>query len=495
MLNCFGYIGHHQFFHFINYTIFKLVGVSHFAWYFIFALFHGVNGFLLYLVSERWFKRWDLEISLGGIFIALLFILSPYQVETLTWKACFHYIMSVGMCLTAFLYLIRYLENTNRRDLLICHALFFCTLFVLEINLATPFIFLLFILTDHYRNPEGNLQKKIIHVFLVQLVFVILYFLLNKLTLGAWVGHYGEEKHLNYSLDLIFGNGLKHFAKHLFLLHYFPFEIKEFAYNLLGNPKIYIPSILVLIGIVGYVIKHFKSLSGYLQISSTSLTMFFMGIFPIVNLYFMYVIQHENDRYSYFAMPFFCIAIVSLISMLKFVPRYTTLGIYLLINTVILSAMITNAKYAGDGCKAMLENFPCERAEGKRVYFLAIPDNFNGMYMYRDFGENTTSFKESMDLLHAPACENVEYKTVAQYNFKYPSDIINAYFETENRVRVFIGQNGTWFWKDGVGLSDYETENFIVENKGWYFTVTFKDLSDTPLLLYPHGGEWKILEY
>jgi len=495
VINCFGYVGHHQFFHLINYSIFKTIGVSHFGWYFIFALFHGLNGYLLYLLSERWFNRWEIKLPYASIFIALLFLLSPYQVETLTWKACFHYIMSVGLCLSGFLYLLRYLERANRRDLIIVHILFLCALFTLEINLATPFIYLLFILADYYRNPKGELKNKVFHVFLVQFVFIVLYFLLNKFSLGEWVGHYGEDDHLNFSPDLIFGNGLKHFFKHVFLLHYFPFAIKEFVYTALGNAKVFVPIILILLGVLGFVIKRFKSLSGPFQISSTSLVMFFMGIFPIVNLFFMYVIQHENDRYSYFAMPFFCIAIVSILYKLKFVPRYTILTLYLIIHMVLLSSMVKNARFAGEGCKALLENFPCERAEGKRVYFLAIPDNFNGMYMYRDFGEYTTSFKESMDLLYDPTCENVDYRTVAQYNFKYPSDIINAYFETEDRVRVFIGQNGTWFWKDGIGLSDYETENFKVVNKGWYFTVTFKDLSVKPLLLYPHGGEWKILEY
>lgn len=495
VIHCFDYIGHHQFFHLINYSIYKIIGLSHFGWYFVFALFHGINSFLLQCFSAMWFKRWKLDLPYASIFIALLFLLSPYQVETLTWKACFHYIMSVGLCLSSFMYLISYLEKNNLKALLFCHVLFLYSLFTLEINLATPFIFLLFIAVDHYRNPDGDFKKKCIQVFLVQLVFIVIYFILNKLSFGEWVGHYGEERHLRFSPDLVLGNGLKHFVKHLLLLHYFPFEIKEFIYVSLGKLKFILPLFLFLLGVLVYVIKNYKTLSPKVQISSTSMLMFFMGIFPIVNLYFMYVIQHENDRYSYFATPFFCISVVCLIYTLKFIPRYTILWIYLIINIVLLSSMLTNAKHAGDGCKAMLENFPCEQAEGKVVYFLAIPDNFNGMYMYRDFGENTTSFKESIDLLQDRPCENIEYRTVAQYNFQYPSDIFNAYFETENRVRVFIGQNGTWFWKDGIGLSDYETENYTVENKGWYYLVTFKDLSDKPLLLYPHGGEWKVLDY
>jgi len=495
VIHCFNYIGHHQFFHLVNFSIFKVIGISHFSYYVVFAFFHGVNAFLLHCFSELWFSRWKVMLPNASIFIALFFLLSPYQVEALTWKACFHYIMSVGLCLSAFMFLIKYLNEGKRKYLLACHFLFLCSLFTLEVNLATPFIFFLFICIDNFRNPHGEFKKHFLQIFSVQLVFVFIYFILNKLCFGEWVGHYGEERHLRFGPELILGNGLKYFVKHSLLLHYFPYDIKEFVYNALGNIKVIVPFFLVLLGIMLYFAKKFKDLATHVQVSFSSMLMFFMGIFPIVNLYFMYVIQHENDRYSYYAMPFFCISIVCLCYSLKYIPRYTLLWLYLIINVVLLSSMITNAKYAGDGCKAMLENFPCERAEGKLVYFLAIPDNFNGMYMYRDFGEPSASFRESIDLLQDRPCENIDFRTIAQYNFKYPSDLFNAYFETENRVRVFIGQNGTWFWKDGIGLSDYETDNYIVENKGWYYLVTFKDLSEKPLLLYPHGAEWKILEY
>jgi len=262
VIHCFGYVGHHQFFHFVNFSIFKVIGVNHFAWYFIFALFHGVNGYLLYRFSEHWFKRWELQLPYASIFIALLFLLSPYQVETLTWKACFHYIMSVGFCLTGFIYLIRYLETAKQNDLIIIHVLFLCALFTLEINLATPFIYLLFILADHYRASSGDLKKKVLYVFSLQLLFIVLYFLLNKFSLGEWVGHYGEDDHLNFSPDLIFGNGVKHFVKHALLLHYFPYSIKEFVYNLLGNAKAYVPIVLFLLLLLVFVVKNFKSLSG-----------------------------------------------------------------------------------------------------------------------------------------------------------------------------------------------------------------------------------------
>ena len=496
VLNCFGYTGHHQFFHFINFSLYKLIGINHFGWYFVFALFHGVNGYLVFLFSRKWFKRWQVDFSLAHFYVAIIFLISPYHVETLTWKACFHYIMSVGMTMSAFLFLIRYLETSSKRAFLLFHLLFLLSLFTLEINLASPFIFLLFIVLDHVILKEKALFNKLLKLFLPQVGLLVLYFLLNKISFGDWVGHYGADRHLDFSPSLIFGHGIQYFLKHFALLHFFPFGIKEDIYSALSQAKYIYPSLFLMLIAASYTLYNFKNLSHNLKIASTSVIMFFMGIFPIVNLFFMYVIQHENDRYSYYALPFFSICVVMLLGRLKYIPRYTILWLYIILNLVLLSTMINNAKLAGNGSKAMLQNFPCEEAQGKRVFFLGMPDNFNGIYMYRDFGEHTISFKESLDLLHRnQPCSEIDMYTVAQYNMQYASDIINAYFETDNRVRVFIGQNGTWFWKDGIGMSDYTTEHFKVENKGWYYLVTFFDLSDKPLLLYPHGGEWKSLSY
>ena len=125
VLHCFNYPGLHQVFHFVNYLIYKVTAADQFGLYLIFSITHGVVSYLIYRCI-RYFGEW-LAWGYAGtasFFVGLLFLMSPYQVEPVTWKACYHYLMITGLMGLSLIYLIRYFEE-NRAYLLIVHLLFF----------------------------------------------------------------------------------------------------------------------------------------------------------------------------------------------------------------------------------------------------------------------------------------------------------------------------------------------------------------------------------
>ena len=64
----------------------------------------------------------------------------------------------------------------------------------------------------------------------------LLYFILNKVLLGGWVGHYGEGVHLNFEIKNIAANCLKYFSKYLSFWRDWNHTAKEAFVNFCESP-------------------------------------------------------------------------------------------------------------------------------------------------------------------------------------------------------------------------------------------------------------------
>ncbi len=498
IITCFGFPSLHQAFHLLNYLFYRLVGMHPFAWYCLYAVMHGLNAGLLFRLATAWAMRWK-QKSLHTLpfFAAFIFLISPYQVEVVVWKVCFHYLLSTAYTLGGFALLIRYLQDKNRKHLLAHHALILIGLFTLEIGLAAPFIFLTFIVADHFHVKEeiSHLWSKLKIVFLPQVVFVIIYFLLNKLVLGDWVGHYGAEKHLVFSPLILISHGWQYFAKYLANLHFLPLPAKTYLYESIASPSISYGLLFTAIILFLLSLAFYKRLSTKLKISGLCIVLFFMAIFPIVNLYFLYTLPYDNDRYGYYASPYFYLFVVSLIYLLPKSFRYAFLLLYILWQSILLGTMIADARSTSYITRGLLENFPCDKISDKQVFLLGLPDNYKGQPMFRDFSGRAEAFHESLDLFYNKVdCSDQEIYTVVQYNLKSADDKLNAYYETPDRIKVFFAQGGNWFWRNSIGATSYETESYRVELKGWYYLLHIKQKNENAIFLYPEADKWKEVE-
>ena len=496
---CFGFPSLHQAFHLLNYSFYKIVGMDPFAWYFLYAILHGINTGLLFRLTDIWRKRWRQHSSIiYPLAAAFLFLISPYQVEVVVWKVCIHYLLSTAYTLGALLVLIRYLERKKKAYLLLHHALVITGMFTLEIGLAAPFIFLVFIIADYYHVKEqvSPLQRTLKYVFLPQLVFLIIYFLLNKLILGDWVGHYGAEKHLIFSPLILVSHGWQYFAKYLGNLHFLPLDSKTFLYAYLARPLVSYSLLIVAVSCLISGVLYYRKLSPNVKIGGVSLLMFFMALFPIINLYFLHTMPYENDRYGYYASPYFYLFVVNFIFNVPRAFRYAFLFWYIVWQGFLLGSMIKDANSTSHMTAGLLENFPCEKVEGKSVFLLGLPDNYRGHPMFRDFSGRAEAFHESLDLFYdRTVCSRAEIYDIMQYNMTNDDSALNAYYETPDRIKVFFAQDGTWFWRNSIGATSYETEEYRVELKGWYYLLHLNKEQDNAIFLYPDGDRWVEVEH
>ncbi len=487
--DCFDYPGLHHFFHLINFSCFKLVGKSFFGWYIILSVLQGINGFLVY----QWVRTFNFSFKLNyssyfPLFVALCFMLSPYSIEPVVWKACLHYLMSFGLIVFGLTLLTKHLEKGA--SIWPVHLCFVLALLTLEISLAVPFIYMIYWIAWIYTNDRvASWKQFFLSVSLPQYLIIVIYFLANKYVLGDWVGHYGAESHLNFDLQLMSENGFKYLGKYMFFLHYLPYKIKTLVYGIIANPIVIAALFVVSLSIGWYIrIKYIKGDRSLPSLAFSYLA-FFMGLFPISNLFFFQTQIYENDRYGYLASMFIYLFLGLLFWRIRHV--WIRIGVVALFCGVLSLCSFKTMKMAhaaGEITHALVDNFSYYDKE--KIVMLSKYDNYGGLQMFRDLSGKAQSFTESLYHFEGKKYEGKIYD-IAQINFVNWTNKVEVVQLSPNKLKVKNLNPGSWWWKDGMGLENFEDENFKLERSTWAYELTFKQAPEEFTILYNDGLQWK----
>lgn len=493
VLTCFDYPGLHQFFHLINYAIYKVFGAHMWALGTLFIVAHASVCYIVYRTFRLLFYHADSDKSgLIALFTAILTALSPYCVEPMTWDACFHYFLCTALIFGSLNLLIRY-YRTSKIAYLVGHlVLFILGLLTIELALVAPGLFVAYGLFYAYSRNEVkrgiSLYIKLIGAYLM---LIVLYFLGTKMMIGSYVGHYGADKHMNFSLSLLIATWSKYFVKLGLLTHFWEFKSKEntyFFFDTFWKAVVFIGSVFTL----AFAITRKDPRAKKLLIPLLALVGFSFALLPILNLYFFYVVPFENDRYSYFAAPHFYLFITSTIFYLFDRFYWGAYLFFLGINCFFLSTTIGIARQAGNVANGLVKNF--NYYEEEDLVLLCIPENLKGAYLFRDYSPNGITLNESLDWLGDRGPYNGKFTTIAHYNLTSDRDSVTAVVIDSTHIRVNIASWGTWFWRKGQGLSSFETPEFKVTTGDLYFIIEEKQKVKNRRYLYTVGNEWRSIQ-
>lgn len=490
IVTCFGYPGLHQFFHLINYIIFKITGPDIQTIGVIFILAHAHTSYLIYRTLRLWLS--EIDDDRGGlisIFTSMLFALSPYCIEVLTWDACFHYIMCTALCFGSLNLLFRYINSGEVLWFALHIILWTLALFTIELALVAPGFFVvyagLFTFNKNGFTPLKNLVIKLIPVYSLLLAG---YFILTKYTIGSWVGHYGAEKHLNTDPNLLISTLVKYFSKLLLLSHHWSFAWKEKLYQTLDQPAWSWTFFLLIIFLFFYLFI-FKRPELKKYILPVSFVSFIIALLPVLNLYFLWVVPYENDRYSYFAAPHFYLfmsaAFIYLLKNRYFFPYV----LYITIHGILLGRMTDVTKQAGNVANGLVSNF--NFYDSPEIVFLCIPENLKGAYLFRDYADSNVTFIETLDWLNDGKTYKGITHNIAQFNLTGQLDSVTVQVADSTKLKVNIASWGTWFWRKGQGLSSFENEDFKVSTGDLHFIIEDKHPEKNRLYLYTVGDQWR----
>ncbi|MBA2422164.1 MAG: hypothetical protein H0V61_02940, partial [Chitinophagales bacterium] len=66
--------------------------------------------------------------------------------------------------------------------------------------------------------------------------------------------------------------------------------------------------------------------------------------------------------------------------------------------------------------------------------------------------------------------------------------------DSANALTVSFNQPGNWWWRSGIGASDYEKDKIAVDFEGSQYHLRFKELKPDHAIIYQQGKYWKEVE-
>lgn len=490
IINCFGYHGNHQFLHFVFYSFYKLFATQGLPWYFFFCTLHTINGYLFYLLILRVIRQWGGTVSpVLAVLGALAFLFHPYSVEPVVWRVCVHYMLSSIEIMLIFILFLRYTESGERKMILFGGIVFVLSLFTLELSLITPLAvtfcgFITYLLADE---KKKILKSGIMYSGMLWLL-TIGYLILNKLTLGSIVGHYGEKVHLHFDLISIVSTEMKYLFKHIFYARFYSYKTKALLFDqFLSYPEVTFFFLTVLLSVfILYLIKA-RRLAAKWSVAFFGLFASFLYVLPVANIYFFHLQIGMNDRYSYIPMAFLVLAFVAIVSKFPRWLSYSLFGIMLLVNLYYQQKTLKYWHESTDVLTALKKNFVWN--DTPYVFILNSPDNMGGIVM-------TSIINEPSGI-----AELINYQTphpftgkmfdIFQYNMTTPNDGVKVEQTGPMQLKVTFSQWGNWWHRNGIGAGSYENEYYKADLLDYPYQVTFKQFPEGSVILYQDGKEWK----
>jgi hypothetical protein len=489
ILDCFGFPAMQQVLNALLFTWHSVFGIAPLPWYLLQSSLHALNALLLLQLGKALSERLQLpNTHLMGWMAAFLFLLSPYASEPVTWRVAQNFLLSTAVILGTARLTLDWLDKPDPRRWVLIQGLFILGLFTFELVLIIPFLSsLLLLMVPHGSWPKWR------RLNLPQFGGVGLYFVLNRLILGSWVGHYGAEVHLKFELPVLLGNGLRYTAKHLLFARNWPHAAKQWLFDGLAQPAVALGlgGILIVLLTAGLIFRN--RLSNRWRLSVIGLTGFGLALLPVLNLYFNYTLHLENDRYGYLASAFLALVLATGLSALPRWGRLPLLLAYLGCSSYFLWQHNQFWWKSTQVYQQMLDGF--DYYDAPAAYLLNLPDNFQGAPMFRDYSGEDHAFRDALKYIRQQPYNGQIYE-VAQYNMTRLTDGATATVDSTGTLRVEFNQWGNWWWRRGIGMGPgYDTEVYEVDSKGHHYFLTLRQPEQGAVFLIQEGLEWREVEY
>jgi hypothetical protein len=425
---------------------------------------------------------------MGGV----LFILHPYCLEVVVWKACVHYLLSCMAILAILLFLFQYISDTKRVHILKAGIIYTLSLFTLEISFITPLAVSLVAIVFAFTIP---FERKKYLIYFSGLLWTLLagYLLLNLITLGSLVGHYGAEVHYRFDFLAIISTELKYFFKHIFYARYYSFQQKSLLFDQLLSSSTLVffifTTIIALIILYAVRIKKWKPVVHFVI---TSLVLSALFVLPVSNIYFYHLALGMNDRFSYIPSAFMMMAFIFLLSAIpKKGVRITCIILLLSLHIFLQQKTLALWKSATEILQSLRQDFRWHDAS--HVFVLNSPDNYHGIKIASIIGE-PSGIDELIDYQTEKPYDGIMID-VFQFNMNTPDDGVTAEQTGPMQVKVSFKDWGHWWHRNEIGAGSYENEYYKAEILEYPYLLTFKKFPPGSVIIYQDGMKWKEFQF
>ena len=475
----------------INFLIWRLAGVNDIVWFIIAMAMHGLVATLLYRLLNLMLDTIPTKHLWGSIVASVfLFLVSPYHSETIVWGATLFYLTFAASFLGIIICFVHYGEKPKWWYLFVLYALYLLQVVSYEEFFIIPFVLAIFYwLWFETGRKVIPLQQFIFKFFLPQIGLILLYFLWNKCRIGTVVGHYGAKAHFNFDPYLITANFTKYLLKFIYVHLFFSYTIRDRIYTLLEQHRVIwllLTCYSWLAVIVVYLLARRKVTPVWTVILSLAM-LYVLSLLPVINLYFPFSKDIEQERYLYTPALFFYPLLVLVLFQLLGRAGYFFISIAIIVSLFFLHRNVYCWEQVGRIYNGLAKGYKWQNA--RRVFIIANADNYNGAYLLRDMPES--AFAEVLYVQRHIDISKNSYD-ILQYNLLSPTDSCYHEIVDSNTIRLTIAKGGGWLWYKSFGANSYDSTLYQVTVNQWYpsFTVRFKDKQPDDVYIYAIQDRW-----
>ena len=131
--------------------------------------------------------------------------------------------------------------------------------------------------------------------------------------------------------------------------------------------------------------------------------------------------------------------------------------------------------------------------DNSEVVLLCSPENTAGILLFRDYSDTGITLNESLDWLGQGMYKGT-MTSLVQWNPTTEIDSLNVKIIAPNVIQVEIASWGTWFWRKGIGMTDFDNDRYKVTNNGLSFTVEVKDTVPNRVFIFNKGTKWNSIQ-
>ncbi len=483
--------------------LYEWFGATSLAWFAVWVGLHGLNACLIYTltnsIGRSLYGQTSKWIAVGA---GLLFLLHPYQVEAVTWRATINYLLSTVFLLASTQAAFLYGRDLRSKHLYLMLMLYAGALLSFDLALVGPILLGLSVVLARWPNGGYLVSKPLITTFLASTTTLIIYLLAKWAYVGSMVGHYGAEIHLNYSPSVLLGNFWRLLTKTLFLTRELSFSSKQALDAAFNN--LWLTGGLFAVCAVLLLICLSRRRP---DARALGLLILMVGIAfaPVSNLFMYYLLAAGGDRYGYLPTAFgaitLSIAVAIVLQNLSFRVARGALVLgalsYLAIMAFVSKQQVQMWAESSFVQRSLVADFarfdPGAQHAAQVPILLTAADNYQGAYLFTDNHLPYQAFASSLRWL-GNHTHTDSVREIVTFNQMDLLDSTAAYINNLGEIELNFRQGGNWWWRGGLGLSDYE-DDLVRVTAGEPVRICFRqNLPSGKPLLYQTGTTWAQLD-
>jgi hypothetical protein len=236
---------------------------------------------------------------------------------------------------------------------------------------------------------------------------------------------------------------------------------------------------------------YYKKLEAFSISVLVFLALFTISILPVVNMYFMYYKDIEQDRYVYIASTFFYPLLVLLLFYFSQRVALALSALLICISFFGLSRYTASWENSGRVAQSLVRDF--RWPDAPRIFMLMDADMYQGAYCMRSMPNSTLA--EMLELHRGIAVKDSIHE-VYQFNMNSPQDSCTYRIVNDSTLEVTLVAPGSWLWKNSFGAGNIGNKLFSTKINEWGmgYTITFKNKREGDVFIYQVKDKWKEVE-